>query len=259
MIDSADSFDAFLRLWICGNTVLNQKLSKGVAKLGLYTSMPSRLLKFPRSILSLRNLRSLTIESKFQIIKDPLEWRNIVPLLPPSLETLRLCFFGAYHALFDYAAHATKDNLQCIKRSYPLGQSRLIDFHALLPNLRTLDVDDKFGREFEPGDILALPPTLTSLRLSPFDGSANIKMAMLPRDLIRLGITLDLTNIDERVLQQDWALAPPNLQYVKHLSLRDAAANWLPASLTEASIHGDENFRYIRDPSLDLIRSFYAI
>ena len=130
------------------------------------TVSSSVLETFPRALLLLRNLRHLTIKSNSNIVTSALEWRNITQSLSPTLELLNLSFPHSLDALFDYDSQATPSDMKYIEKQYPRGNSPLIAFVTVLPNLRTLKIDDQYHQslEIENEHLVALPPTLMCLR-----------------------------------------------------------------------------------------------
>ena len=202
--------------------------------------------RFPRSILSLRNLRRLTIHSNHRIVNSPLEWRSIINLLPPTLERLKLCFPESEMSLLDYAPHATEDDLAYIYKQYPQGQSRLVDIGALFPHLHTLKIDNGI---LKPSDLLVLPSTLTFLSLGNIQYELQL-MSLLPRSLTHLDVDLDLSKVDRPQLAQDWVLAPPDLHTITSMTFSENDASFLPLSLTETNLQTKH-----AGPSPEFVRS----
>ena len=245
MIDSSRSFYVYLRLYLCGNMSLNSKLSSGVTRIKLECREHYRFSRFPRSILSLRNLRRLTIKSTNNVLDNPLEWRSILNSLPPTLERLKLCFPESEMSLLDYAPHATEDDLTYIYKHYPQGQSRLIDIGALFPHLHTLKIDDSSDlNEIVPQDYLGLPPTLTFLGLGLQLELSCI--SLLPRSLTHLDADLYYIQADPSALAQAWSLAPPNLQTVRSICFGNINPSFLPLSLTETNLQTSLNPEFAR-------------
>ena len=255
IIDSSKSFYMFLRLWLCGSKTLNSKIAQGVTRIRLEGNFPKPnfvLSKFPRSVLSLHNLRRLTIKAVRQFAESSLEWSDIIKLLPPTLERLHLSFPGSKHVLVDYEASCTSG----APLGSPLESSTLIDLHTLFPNLHTLHIDAGSPEHHcgIPNELLSsLPPTLTRLGLGRYHGYKTPLLSILPRNLTRLDSGLNLATVEDSLLQQDWSLAPPNLHRVADITTRAVDSKWLPKTIVEGRISEIGNFR-AGGPSLDFVR-----
>lgn len=263
IIDKSKSFYVFLRLWLSGDRTLIAKLAQGVTRLRLESNSPLGVSQFPRAILSLRNLRRLSIKAAWLIVENPLDWRDITKSLPPSLERLRLSFPASNYALRDFDASATPHDLKYVQKPYPLGSSNLIDFQSVFPRLHTLKID--FGRgnfcKIDHADLSALPPSLTRLALGSLPEMKHRPfMSVLPRNLTRLDSLMNVARlsydeIGEKFLRQDWALAPPHLQHISDLIVAEKPVDWIPATVTEANVVGSRNAFYQQNPSLELVRT----
>ena len=244
LIVDTSPFTVFLRLWLCGNRALSSTLAVRVTNLSLLTSVATLCPpQVPRSILSVRNLRCLTIQAGSDFHEHILDWKEITKSLPSTLEKLELNFAKSIKAVYDY------DNLQPLMKD----QHPLIDFHSLFPNLHTLKFDvDWSVLSVRDKVFQSLPPTLTHLSLgATFLVVAPPFMALLPRSLTRLESKLSVMGIDEADLLLDWAQAPPNLHYIEDIHLPDRAADWLPQSLIDVTIGG----YYSPGTSVELLRS----
>ena len=265
IIDSSKSFYIFLRLWLCGSKTLNSKLAQGVTRIRLVGKFPTPcfvLSKFPRSVLSLHNLRRLTVKSYYSLVESSLVWSDIIKSLPPTLERLHLSFPGSRLALLDYNVSYTSG----APSNSSITSSTLIDLHTLFPNLHTMHVvnDGKgmqippalrlYGQPDIPSELLSsLPPTLTRLGLGWYQKYERPLLSILPRNITRLDSRFELDNIDSSHLQQDWSLAPPNLQHVTRITIRAVDVQWLPRTLTKCQLI-EAGSSVGQEPTLDFVR-----
>ena len=249
IVDSSRSFYVYLRLYLCGNRSLNSKLSSGVTRIKLVGKGPLAISEFPRSVLSLCALRRLTIESTSPVVDDPLEWRNIINSLPPTLERLKLSFAGVEMFLLDGTPRSA-DDYSCFL--HPKGPSLLVCLGLRFPHLHTLKLYDSFAPlRLQPKDYLSLPSNLTCLGLDHIEYEEPF-LSLLPRSLTHLDVDLDLTQVDRTKLAQDWSLAPPNLQTVTSMSFEHNDPSFLPSSLTQTNL-------YIIGPPLSLPRNLRTL
>lgn len=79
-----------LRLWKCGNKIMNAKLSESITYVSLSHADVSTS-RYPRFLPQLRKLRHLALSSNVSLMLDcPQEWNLELAKLPASLEHLEL-------------------------------------------------------------------------------------------------------------------------------------------------------------------------
>lgn len=163
---AAHAIPAALKLWACGNTLLNYKLQNGGCQTLILDNrvLPNRYRQLPKTYLTnaFRQLQSVTLHSK-----TPLPSCALDPLGP----TL-------YHLSISCPNLAELVNCRDYATKWPQLQTLLL-YHA--------------NTTKEPGDIdnlvPYLPPTLTRLavpKLAKTSNLANDVLAKLPRDLMDL-------------------------------------------------------------------------
>lgn len=238
----------FLRLWLSGNAALHTKLSQGVTRIGLSSTAPLGVSKFPRALLSLPHLRRLKLKSLYRLLEHPSSWYGIVESLPPTLQRLRFCFPESNLPFFtSYGPHSALPGSLAGEKQQSQAIRRILDLQSLFPDMHTLRIDDVIGRQHDNGFALqilpSLPPTLTRLGLGLIQTSALPFMAALPRHLTRLDSPVFTSNTDIASLRQDWAQSPPDLTAIDFIYAPHDDLGWLPRSLTDAQLklHNDLN------------------
>ena len=252
IIGNRDSSWVIFKLWICGDRLLNEKLSQGLTYVHL-THRYRQSATFPRLLSKLRNLRYLAIISKIELAEKLEAWPLIMPSLSQSLETLELEVPSTLRCLTNYALNS-EGTVEPITSHYARGPSRYIDMDRIFPRLHTLTL--ALGHFIlEPIELFAaLPSNLTSLKthiyLNYAVRDANY-MAALPRSLLKLKGSLSIQDHPGA----DWTFAPPNLERIPDFTiaaddLEDYA--WLPRSLREGTF---SFFEDIPPFSLAIVRS----
>lgn len=184
---------AILRLWKCGDSILNSKLRQSITyvKLSHDDRWPG---KYPRLLSQFRKLRYLSISADSPLMKGCAHlWKEELAKLSTSLEHLEIGSYDSGLAIMNCAYHASLDGTQTLSYTlidYPLGPSRLIDLGKLFPRLQTLILGMRHSSTESPGisDLAGLPSTLTHLRWPPLRASFQTGsiLALLPRSLVRL-------------------------------------------------------------------------
>lgn len=212
---------ALIRLWLCGDSLMNAKLASGVTRVHL-KAPSSWSFSTPRFVLSLRALRRLIIKSNKWNLFTYDEWCSFIESLPSSLEELTIPL--------------PKSNEDAESTPQYIDLERFVQLRALNLNLSVNLILSKF------------PPNLVELTVPlnmSYEHDAFVyRMAHLPRSLRRLkGYVMCLFHDDEAKLdfQNDWKLAPP-LEYIEMISFplrRPATADFLPKTVQYYAI--DEN------------------
>lgn len=203
-----------LQFWKCGDSKLNVKLSSSITHIDLkaHNKLPS---VYPRLLSKLHKLRSLSISGPPKLVQYPTNFHNEIQNLSGSLETLHLLNRPTIDSLM----------LNALTRTFP--------------RLTTLFIRPSLY----PDDLPFLPPTLTCLGLEELrrvhrnDSEAKKVMQLLPRSLTRLETTVSIfsRSVDTQEFLDDWANAPPHLEYIDTLIFSrniNKPLSWLPKSLT---------------------------
>ena len=258
-----DASYVVIKLWLCGNSKLNDKLSKGLTFLDLKCH-PLGRCKFPRLISQLVSLRHLAIFSFSNLVETFHDWPKIMRSLPHTLEYLAITSYD-----FDDCIWNSVDVDHVPETTYTRGKSHAIEFETLFPRLHTLVIHLAVHlASVSPELIPALPASLTrldaGLGLSYKNGSENnidndgsvgdgsnqsltiSHLSRLPPNIVHLGgpISWSWTSSEGfDAMSRDFANAPPSLQTInlcralpwKRDTDDDEAAfeYWLPKSLVE--------------------------
>lgn len=239
-----------VKLWLCGDKNLQDKLAKGLTLLEL-TCHPFGSFLVPQMVTELRALRRFSI---FTADKDGMsnnsveDWPKLMRSLPNTLESLGV------HSYFPFYENLDKND-NPIVTTYPRGASSAIELETLFPRLHTLILT---AREEITSDLFpALPSSLTHLGAVVVlkYHSETKHFSRLPPGLQHLKglVTWDLdpssrfsmTNSDEAIdtIRLDCLNAPPtlqtlttgaNLRWAKDDELLSSSYDcWLPRSLLE--------------------------
>ena len=230
----------FLRLWKCGNHILNRKLSLAITSVDLRHS-DLVTSQYPRALSELSHLRHLSMISPYTLISNTGSWSIEVDKLSQTLESLFIDSTDQKSYLLNYDPKSTLDCPCYIRTQYARGVSRMIDLGSLFPSLRTL----KIGEENDPlelSDFAALPPTLTYLATPRLCISIDkpVLMAYLPSSLQTLDsevfIEFAKSSSSNQFIFDDWAHPPPHLELIRRLWFSNGPLhwNWLPRTLQRA-------------------------
>lgn len=220
-----------VRLWLCGSTRLNTKLSACITTMNL-ASHWSLQFGLPSALYSLRSLRSLTLKSAGKLMRSPVEWSLALAKLPETLTSLDIASLDSSESLLNHGPGWTPTLPLTQPAQFSLGKSQFIDLAARFPHLLTLKLSEPFCSTKLP----ALPPNLTFLRaafLKPQNGAPQKILSLLPRSLRFLDATLEYPKVAFEL--EDWANAPPQLESIRELILdENQDANdysWIPRSI----------------------------
>lgn len=222
-----------LRLWKCGDLLLNSKLAKSIAHIDLKHHERFRC-HFPRLLSNFPQLRILSLSTKAANMSANDPSFEDLKALPKTLESLRV----PATVLLDRSRY----------RPFANDLGRLNDVSSLFPSLLTLKVDvgpllipklALFGSLFSH-----LPATLTHLSWPNAFITAEKPafMSVLPRSLTILDTRLTLQLRDEEIPASvifDMAAAPPGLHTITSVELnpyRLSDYHWLPKTVTRCRI-----------------------
>lgn len=221
-----------IRLWKCGDKRLNYRLcTGGITSISLKNHNPDSTSRFPKMLLSLQRLRSLSIDRSNCILAGAYELRNLLIQLNPALESLKLicreaesCFFR--HPQLNELHGCFKPPTDMILETVPQSTTPgcpLWDIGAKFPFLNTLFVS------CPSGSILSscaqwLPSTLTDLSILAFDPCNGFKVRRYPPNLVHLTIGTSLL---------DGCIFPTSLKYLNAnaIQIGDQNVQKLPAGL----------------------------
>lgn len=220
-----------IRLWKCGDHVLNLKLAMSISTVILrhHPNLPSL---WPAMLSQLPNLRHLSITSNSDLMNDSSDWIPALQALPKTLEVLEIDSTDSSIAFNNYG-----DSEEPIITENAIGSTPFVDIGALFPYLRELSIVGADHFDLLP----VLPPNLTRYCTSSVIkcGSRSV-MSTLPRTLERLEATVivHFGLAEEDILFEDWSRAPPNLVHIDKLRWLEcpSSAKWIPKSLTSGRI-----------------------
>lgn len=250
-----------LRLWMCGDSRLNSRLAAGITYINLKASW-SLQSGFPSVLLRLRSLRYLSIKSKGRLFGNPMAWSGIALSLSPILETLKISCFDCDTAMRNFAPDWTATAPKFIETEYPMGKSTFIDLAQHMPRLTKLELTGTAsGRPvpFFAQDLVALPPTLTELRVSLQRRGHPNMMSILPRSLLRLRSAAVGPANDAGIA--DWLESPPNLEHIDVINYYYPQPDftWVPRSLRHLKIDKiGSTFFFDDQAALSLPTDYYS-
>ena len=261
-----DTSYVVIKLWLCGNLNLNDKLSKGLTYLDLKCHQLG-YCRFPRLISQLVSLRHLTIRSWGNLAQSPYDWPHIMRSLPNTLESLAITSYDFEHSIWN------SEDVEYIpdfkhETTYTRGKSHAIEFETLFPRLHTLKLNRPTRTGLSSSELIpALPASLTHLEAPLMlryskSGSDNkngsdgndskqspsiCHLSRLPPNITHLGPISwrweGTAGFD--AMRRDFANAPPSLQtlvFDSSLLWEDDTGDkttfcecWLPKSLTKVN------------------------
>lgn len=259
ILGSNDVSYVVIKLWLCGSLKLNEKLSRGLTFLQLDAHELSSC-KLPRLVFELRSLRYLDVFSRTHLIGNAPKWSEAMKSLPNTLTSLTIICPDAANCLTDYGALSPVEEIDLGDANWTHPQPSsppLLDFEPLFPRLQLLSI-----RVFAVGDppipsdwLSKLPSSLTHLNApltmiynDPNSQSSSGPLSLLPRGLLKLEGSFKWKIQDKWrddmptalvALREDFANAPPSLQYISTDSLciqSTMTDYWLPSSLREVNL-----------------------
>ena len=138
IIGNRDSSWVIFKVWVCGDRLLNEKLSQGLT----YVHLTHRHLApatFPRLLFKLRFLRYLAIQSNTELNQKLADWPLIMSSLSQSLETLQLEVPDALRCLTNYALNSS-GQAEPGTSNYARGSCKYIDMDRIFSRLHTLSL-----------------------------------------------------------------------------------------------------------------------
>lgn len=227
-----------IRLWKCGNNLLNTKLSSTLKHLTLRHTVILNA-QCPRMLSALSHLRSLSIFSHEALLNNPMDWATLRETLPGTLETINIDAKESPYFLLDFAPQWSVLNMSYLETDrYGRGKSRFADLGSKYPNLTDLAVISKVSRRgqspFFNSDFAGLPPSLTRFKtdfISLKRGDAII-MRYLPPALTELDTLLSLSAHDSQDILE---CCPPALTSITKFDLWGVPAV-LPKNLVKGTI-----------------------
>ena len=236
-----------IKIWLCGSSTLNKKLSNGLSRLDLSLHRFATC-KFPRLVSEFGNLRQFAISSPDNLMNDPSHWTGAMKSLPKTLVSLSLSSPDCRHCLTDYEA---TDAMVSTKSSPgpPTSAEDLqpvLDLTPLFPCLQALSISA--DGSIPSHRFTKLPTSLTELSAyisliyrSP-DESLCRPLSQLPRGLLTLTRpprfeiwNRGLSEDGVRLARADLLNVPPHLQTMILSGLPAPILRdfWLPQSLTK--------------------------
>lgn len=232
IVGNNDTSYVVIKLWLCGDSNLHNKLATGLTFLDLKLHRLGACL-FPKVILQLQALRHFSLKTHSDLVKDSSHWSEIMQSLPSTLESLSLC-------------GTAQDLHACVWSSrvpirYARGKSFAIDFEALFPRLHTLKLVPfwvTLTSSLTNDLFAALPSSLTVLDV-PIEFTAPFQpFSTLPPNIRHLQGIVTWAQNDIEQLRHCFASAPSSLEsinfgYDLSWSKDTVAEFWLPKSLLE--------------------------
>lgn len=199
-----------IALWMCGDHMLNYRLSSTVSSLFL-AHIPVGDFQTPSFLLQLSKLKELTISAPDRLVNDRSNWTSLLTALPSTLESLTIDSKDSYKA---FAANPSAANGQ----EWYDPEMEYLPIETFFPNLKSLALK---GCELSVPIISALPPGLTSFTCA---GSFKLPfMSRLPRSMRELNICVGshIQAGDDEL--DDLAHMPPGMT-IQHLTLNTNSA-----------------------------------
>lgn len=238
ILSTRDCSALVLKLWKCGDLLLNSKLSSGLTYLYLRQGRVATGFRsfFPRLVCHLHGLRYLRIDCRYSIMVNPTKLTPIISNLPPGLQTLIIRDSFALAATLDLS-HVSVDTFQLLK-SEDILSAPALNLSRILPQLRTLKLmpsmlaDESTFHRLPPQCFALFPPTLTKMRVPirvTTEQQWNL-LKQLPSALCELDLRLDMDELPSL----KWPSAElPNVETIRAYMNPDSLLTWLPPTLTK--------------------------
>ena len=151
-----------IRVWLCGSTTLNKKLSTGLSYLRL-SLHHFATCKYPRLVSEFHNLRHFAITSRSNLVSDPSDWTRTMKSLPSTLISISIDSPDCEHCLSDFEANGahTATSAQSELPTSTEGVPPALDLATLFPCLQTLSITESIL--LSSHRFTKLPATLTEL------------------------------------------------------------------------------------------------
>ena len=233
ILGGSDVSYLLLRLWKCGNRILNAKLAKSTTAVELRARFKVAYLfrPMPRMLLGLGHLRHLCIVSNASLAFKSSDLLSTLQHLPESLESLEIGSSDLHEALLLSSKGENSMPTQNLGNMFP----RLTKL-ALWP-FRSTHLG--ICLRLTLSQLAPLPPSLTSFHTSfLYISSLEVLTHHLPSSLIHLDATVELLSDSTSV---NWSSHFPHLQTVGRIRLPtgDASLAWLPKTTTSVDFEDD--------------------
>lgn len=237
-----------LRLWQCGNVLLNYKLARGLRIVSLKDTSPQHTTHWPLILSQFRGLRSLAIFRPLHRLDTVEGLRKGLQSLSPTLEHLSLHCLDSLTAFYRPEALRAvsggnflampgflESSRQCMYVRSDRNTSGMWDLENTFPNLQTLVIGGQtfpknlFDVQLAQADFASLPRSLTFLEINQTPTTWSISapswtsFELLPRGLQTLRMGLATCN------------DPVNIRASKALAFSPELLRTLPPTLTEIS------------------------
>lgn len=185
-----------LDLWLCGDKLLQSRLSQGLTSIHLLNAQKFALNRFPKIVTYLPKLRSLVIDRQFYTLWFDQDVSIRLRSLPPTLTKLVLRYEISDSALFPEPAtlsslyplpgsNGNEGNVWCLRTAFPLLETLeavvnelCIDWSTLPPHLTSLVTKLSSDPEEHDHFFRCLPRQLLHLTLygAPMDPSCWVHL-----------------------------------------------------------------------------------
>ena len=223
-----------IKLWICGDRLMQHKISTGITVIKLVDRRELSSSRFPKFIEELRSLRELTIDRNGFSMSYNLGILMHLRQLPPTLKKLIIRVTGSLHLIYPPTPNNTSESL-------PITQHPTTDdlnpanweFNSAFPQLETLELE--CDANWDHWESMLLPQSLTSLTIPPPTKCIDESFSTwLPRNLL----ALDLGRRSKFLscfTSSFWANLPPQLTTITATAKRHKTETnppLIPRSLT---------------------------
>lgn len=220
--------------WMTGDSLLRNKIAKGVTRMVLYAQKEHTFNRIPKFLPQLLALREFAIEAFAAILGlDDIE--AVVKQLPPTLLSLKLNFLNSAHILplVELSSESIAASTSGVAHPEPedLGHADWT-LATTFPLLQSLYV--RSSEHWGEAELKALPVTLTSLGLELPEADQTTFVGLLPRTLRHL-----TSNSDPSPDPSIFAHLPPQLESLTYddppysrPKLTDEQLQQLPPTIT---------------------------
>lgn len=226
--NNCEHSNLLLRLWKCGNALLNSKLATAITRVDLvqHGLIP---LPYPRMLSNFSKLRDLSIKAPSGDLPSP-GYEDLVKL-PLCLESLLI---HTVPFLGDSSPKSTVPRFFSHIKNYTNLVSLIVRQHS--------EFEVKIAAS--NAVLSSLPPSLTHLAWPVILNNPKepLFMSLLPRSLTSLdtGVILNVGGHPSmpEAMRVDWAQAPPSLLVITRMRVSSVGDDfsWLPRTLTSCDL-----------------------